>query len=215
MVALLVQDGTLELDREVAHYWPEFAAEGKGAVTLRDLLAHRAGVVGADAGFTVEELADDRVVAERLAAQRPFWRPGSAFGYHALVIGALTGEVVRRATGRTLQELYEERVRAPYGLGFHLGLPESEEPRYRSVLPMAPTPPEQALLDATAQGSAHLGVDRVQRARAGGRCRWWTFPTPVPCAPWARPRRAGSPPRAGSPGCTRRRSARSTGGGRC
>ena len=52
VVALLVQDGTLELDREVAYYWPEFAAEGKGAVTLRELLAHRAGVVGADAGFT-------------------------------------------------------------------------------------------------------------------------------------------------------------------
>ncbi|MFF5005090.1 serine hydrolase domain-containing protein [Streptomyces phaeochromogenes] len=152
VVALLVQDGTLELDREVAHYWPEFAAGGKGTVTLRGLLAHRAGVVGADAGFTVEEMADDRVVAERLATQRPFWRPGSAFGYHALVIGALTGEVVRRATGRTLQELYEERVRAPYGLGFYLGLPESEEHRYLSVLPMAPTPPEQALLDATPKG---------------------------------------------------------------
>ncbi|WP_405545454.1 beta-lactamase family protein [Streptomyces phaeochromogenes] len=152
VVALLVQDGTLELDREVAHYWPEFAAEGKGTVTLRELLAHRAGVVGADAGFTVEEMADDRVVAERLATQRPFWRPGSAFGYHALVIGALTGEVVRRATGRTLQELYEERIRAPYGLGFYLGLPESEEHRYLSVLPMAPTPPEQALLDATPKG---------------------------------------------------------------
>ncbi|WP_151480576.1 serine hydrolase domain-containing protein [Streptomyces albicerus] len=152
VVALLVQDGTLELDREVAHYWPEFAAEGKGAVTLRELLAHRAGVIGADAGFTFDELADDRVVAERLASQRPFWRPGSAFGYHALVIGALTGEVVRRATGRTLQELYEERIRAPYGLGFYLGLPESEEPRYRSVQPMAPTPPEQALLDATPKG---------------------------------------------------------------
>ncbi|GGX86032.1 serine hydrolase domain-containing protein [Streptomyces fructofermentans] len=158
VVALLVQDGTLELDREVAHYWPEFAAEGKGAVTLRELLAHRAGVIGTDEGFTFDELADDRVVAERLATQRPFWRPGAAFGYHALVIGALTGEVVRRATGRTLQELYEERVRAPYGLGFHLGLPESEEPRYRSVLPMAPTPPEQALLDATPRGPHTLAA---------------------------------------------------------
>ncbi|MEV0227681.1 serine hydrolase domain-containing protein [Streptomyces sp. NPDC050704] len=152
VVALLVQDGTLKLDREVAHYWPEFAAEGKGTVTLRDLLAHRSGVIGSDAGFTFDELADDRLVAERLAAQRPFWRPGTAFGYHALVIGALTGEVVRRATGRTLQEVYEERIRAPYGLGFHLGLPESEEPRYRSVQPMVPTPPEQALLDATPRG---------------------------------------------------------------
>ncbi|MFI2035985.1 serine hydrolase domain-containing protein [Streptomyces bottropensis] len=152
VVALLVQDGVLELDREVAHYWPEFAAEGKGAVTLRELLAHRAGLVGTDAGFTLEELADDRVIAERLAVQRPFWRPGTAFGYHALVIGALTGEVVRRATGRTLQEVYEERVRTPYGLDLFLGLPAEHEPRFRSVLPMTPTPAQQAELDAVPHG---------------------------------------------------------------
>lgn len=152
VVALLVQDGVLELDREVAHYWPEFAAEGKGALTLRELLAHRAGLVGTDAGFTLEELADDRVIAERLAVQRPFWRPGSAFGYHAFAIGALAGEVVRRATGRTLQEVYEERVRAPYGLDFFLGLPAGHEPRFRSVLPMTPTPAQQAELDAEPSG---------------------------------------------------------------
>lgn len=122
VVALLVQDGTLELDRKVTYYWPEFASEGKGALTLRELLAHRAGLVGTDTGFTLDELADDRAVAERLADQRPFWRPGTAFGYHALVIGALTGEIVRRATGRSLKDVHEERVRAPYGLDFFLGL---------------------------------------------------------------------------------------------
>ncbi|MFR0352375.1 serine hydrolase domain-containing protein [Streptomyces sediminimaris] len=152
VVALLVQDGTLELDRRVTYYWPEFGAEGKAALTLRDLLTHRAGLVGLDSGFTAWELADDRVIAERLADQRPFWRPGTAFGHHALVIGALTGEVVRRATGHTLQAVYEERVRAPYGIDFHLGLPEALEPRFRSVQPMAPTPKQQAVLDAARRG---------------------------------------------------------------
>ncbi|MFF0202832.1 serine hydrolase domain-containing protein [Streptomyces sp. NPDC005017] len=156
VVALLVQDGTLELDRKVTYYWPEFGAEGKGAVTVRDLLAHRAGVVGLDAGFSRAELADDRLIAERLADQKPFWRPGTAFGYHALVIGALTGEVVRRATGRTTQDLFEERVRAPYGLDFFLGLPEALEPRYRSVQPMEPTPQQQAALDAAPTGRHSL-----------------------------------------------------------
>ncbi|WP_338683288.1 serine hydrolase [Streptomyces acidiscabies] len=151
VLALLVQDGTLELDRKVTYYWPEFAAEGKGQLTLRDLATHRAGVVGLDAGFSDAELADDRLLAERLADQRPFWRPGTAFGYHALVIGALTGEVVRRATGRSLQEVYEDRVRGPYGLDFFLGLPEALEPRFRSVQPMLPTPRQQAELDAVAR----------------------------------------------------------------
>ncbi len=157
VVALLVQDGILELDREVAYYWPEFAAAGKSAVTLRELISHRAGLIGPDSAYTGAELSDDRALAERLAAQRPFWRPGTAFGYHALVIGALTGEVVFRATGSTLQEVYEERVRAPYGLDFFLGLPEELEGRFRSVQPMLPTPVQQAELDAALTGPDSLG----------------------------------------------------------
>ncbi|MER5462047.1 serine hydrolase domain-containing protein [Streptomyces sp. NPDC002668] len=150
VVALLVQDGLLELDREVASYWPQFAAEGKGRLTLRELLGHRAGLIGVDGGFSIEELADDRLLAARLAGMRPYWEPGTAYGYHAFVIGALTGEVVRRVTGRSIQELYEERVRAPYGLDFHLGLPEALESRYLDVLPMQTTPEQLAELRADA-----------------------------------------------------------------
>ncbi|MEE1828518.1 serine hydrolase [Streptomyces sp. BE20] len=144
LVALLVQEGVLHLDEEVAREWPEFAAEGKAGITLRQLLEHRAGLIGVDGGFTSEELADDRRLAERLARQKPFWEPGTAYGYHAFVIGALTGEVVRRRTGRSLQELFEERVRAPFGLDFHLGLPAELEPRYLPVRPARPAPGRQA-----------------------------------------------------------------------
>ncbi|MFI5818070.1 serine hydrolase domain-containing protein [Streptomyces rishiriensis] len=166
VVALLVQEGTLELDRKVTYYWPEFAAEGKGALTLRELLAHRAGVVGTDGGFSPQELADDRQLAERLADQRPFWRPGTAFGYHALVIGALTGEVVRRATGRTLQEVYEERVRLPYGLDFFLGLPAPHEPRFRTAQRMVPTAEQRALLDSLPGGPHTLAAVAFNRHAA-------------------------------------------------
>ncbi|MFD6274327.1 serine hydrolase domain-containing protein [Streptomyces sp. NPDC060209] len=144
VVALLVQDGVIDPDRTVASYWPEFAAEGKGELTVRELISHRAGLIWADGGFTVEELADDRILAGRLAGQRPYWTPGTEYGYHALVIGALTGEVVRRVTGRSVQELFEERVRAPYGLDFHLGLPEELEPRYVSIRPGVATPEQAA-----------------------------------------------------------------------
>ncbi|MEU6930360.1 serine hydrolase domain-containing protein [Streptomyces sp. NPDC046374] len=148
VVALLVQEGALDLDREVASWWPEFAAEGKGGVTLRELLAHRAGSIGVEGGFTLDELADDRVVAARLAAHRPYWEPGTGHGYHGYTFGALVGEVVLRATGRTVQEHYEERIRVPYGVDYHLGLPEELEARFRTALPMLPTPDEQAFLDA-------------------------------------------------------------------
>ncbi|GAA2943085.1 MULTISPECIES: serine hydrolase domain-containing protein [Streptomyces] len=140
VVAMLVQDGVLDLDRAVAAYWPEFGQAGKERITLRQLLAHQAGVIGVDEVFTVEELADDRLMAERLAAQAPYWEPGTAFGYHGLVIAALTGEVVRRATGRTLQDWWEGRVRRPYGVDFYLGLPEELEPRYLPVEPAVTEP---------------------------------------------------------------------------
>lgn len=189
VVALLVQDGVLDLDREVAHYWPEFAAEGKGAVTLRELLAHRAGVVGADAGFSPDELADDRAIAARLATQRPFWRPGAAFGYHALSIGALTGEVVFRTTGRTLPEVYEERVRAPFGLDFFLGLPEKHEGRFHSVLPMTPTPEQQELIEAQPTGPHTLASIAFNRNAA--------HPTDLEALPNSRSVRAKGPASAG------------------
>lgn len=152
IVAVLAQNGVLDLDERVSHYWPEFAVEGKQDVRLRELMSHRAGLVGADAGFTVEELADDRIVAERLGAQRPYWRPGSAFGYHALVIAALENEVVRRTTGRSIQELFAELVREQRSVDFYLGLSEDQESRYLSAQPAVATPERVSLLAQRATG---------------------------------------------------------------
>ncbi|MER7623869.1 serine hydrolase domain-containing protein [Streptomyces sp. NPDC126503] len=156
VTALLVQEGALDLDREVAFWWPEFAAAGKESVTLRQLLAHRSGAIGVEDGFTAEELADDRRIAARLAGHRPYWKPDSGHGYHGLTVGALVGEVVRRAVGRSVQELFEERVRAPYGLDYYLGLPEELEPRFRPALPLVPSPAEAAVLAAGPAGPAGL-----------------------------------------------------------
>jgi CubicO group peptidase (beta-lactamase class C family) len=152
VVALLVQDGTLELDQPVAHYWPEFAAAGKDRITLRDVLTHRCGVIGVDGGLTADELADDQVIARRLAGQRPYWRPGSAYGYGGFVTFAIVGEVVRLATGRSLRDHFEERVRAPYGLDLYLGLPAALEDRYRTVLPGLASPDELAAFFANLPG---------------------------------------------------------------
>ncbi|MEU4211970.1 serine hydrolase domain-containing protein [Streptomyces sp. NPDC026206] len=157
VVALLVQEGALELDKAVRHYWPEFGAEGKENITLRDLLAHRAGLIGVEGGFTAQEIADDRAIAERLAGERPYWRPGASFGYHAYVIGALTGEIVRRATGQTMQQVYEARVRAPYGIDFYMGLPEDQEHRVLDIQPMDPTPEQKRVLQENAHGPHSMG----------------------------------------------------------
>ncbi|MCM6777141.1 beta-lactamase family protein [Nocardia sp. CDC159] len=148
VVALLIQDGVLDIDRPVAHYWPQFGVAGKRDITVRDVLVHRSGVVGVDGGFAVAELADDRVVAERVARQRPCFAPRTAHGYGGFVTYAIVGRVVHRIIGATIQELFEERIRAPYGLDVYLGLPEELDHRYLPILPWRATPEMEAAFEA-------------------------------------------------------------------
>lgn len=138
--ALLVHDGILDPEESVSAYWPEFATAGKRAITVRQLLTHQAGLVGVPGGFSHAEIADDTAIAERLGRQRPLWEPGSAYGYHALTLGALTGELIRRATGSSVGELLGDRVATPRGADVVLGMPDALEPRFRPALPTLSPP---------------------------------------------------------------------------
>ncbi|MFJ7155511.1 serine hydrolase domain-containing protein [Streptomyces sp. NPDC101118] len=155
VVALLVQEGRIDLDRPVSGYWPEFTGRGLERLTVRELLAHRSGLIGVEGGFTYDELTDDAALAARVVRAEPYWEPGTKYGYHAMTIGALTGEMVRRVTGRTVAEEYEERVRVPYGLDFYIGLPEELEERWAPILPMLPTD-EQLAARAALGGPGEL-----------------------------------------------------------
>ncbi|GAB2662424.1 serine hydrolase domain-containing protein [Nocardia goodfellowii] len=148
VVALLIQDRVLDVDQTVAHFWPRFATAGKERITVRDVLVHRSGIVGVDGGFTVSELADERVVAERLVGQRPLFEPGTVHGYGGFVTYAIIGEVVRAITGSSIQQLFEERIRAPYELDVYLGLPAELEHRYLPILPWRATPEMEAAFAA-------------------------------------------------------------------
>jgi CubicO group peptidase (beta-lactamase class C family) len=144
VVALLVERGELDLDELVTKYWPEFAAHGKGQVTVRQLLSHQGGLPVMAGGIRRDELTDSSLAARRLADTFPQWRPGSTFGYHGLTIGFLIEELVRRATGQTLHAIYENELRSPWKVDFYVGLPQEQESRFRPVLPVEPTPEQQA-----------------------------------------------------------------------
>ena len=173
VIALLVQDGLLDLDATVASYWPEFAAHGKDRLTVRQALSHQAGLPGIPGGFALEDFTTPEA-ASALAAAAPLWRPGRTFGYHALTIGILMEELCRRVAGAPLQELYEERLRRPFGIDFFLGLPPEEEPRYREVL--YTEDPEAAWLDplsyaglnSNAPASGIMELPNHRLIRAGG-----------------------------------------------
>ncbi|WP_353080861.1 serine hydrolase domain-containing protein [Tessaracoccus lapidicaptus] len=136
-IGLALERGLLDLDERVATYWPEFAAAGKAEVTVRQLLSHQAGLPQAEPALTATELLDHRAGSDRLARTRPFWRPGTAFGYHALTIGNLASELIRRVTVQTLHDFYETQIRLPYGIDFYLGLPPEQDHRRVPLLPVA------------------------------------------------------------------------------
>jgi len=148
LCALMLADrGQLDLDATVATYWPEFAANGKEGVLVKHLLSHTSGVSGWDQPITVEDIYDWETSTAKLAAQAPWWEPGTASGYHALNQGHLVGEVIRRITGKKLGEFFRDEVAVPLGIDFHIGLPESEFARVSNVIPPPPLPIDMSLLD--------------------------------------------------------------------
>lgn len=117
--------GWLDYEAPVARYWPEFAQNGKGAITVRQLLGHEAGLVLLDEELTLETLRDLDHVARVLARQKPAWPPGTRHGYHTMTIGLYMQEIIRRVdpAHRTLGRFFHEEIAVPLGLEFYIGLP--------------------------------------------------------------------------------------------
>lgn len=132
-----VAEGELELDAPLVAHWPEFAGDGREAITLRQVLAHRAGLPGyrRSSGLGPEDLLEPARMTAALAEERPFWTPGEAHGYHARTFGLLLGEVLRRATGETVGARLRRRIAGPRDLDFHLGLPPAEHDRCAELAP--------------------------------------------------------------------------------
>ncbi|MFG3202640.1 serine hydrolase domain-containing protein [Streptomyces sp. NPDC048192] len=155
---LLHQRGELDLDAPVGAYWPEYKAAGKEHTLVRHLLAHRAGVPVLDRPLTPAEAADPDLGAAAVAAQAPVWEPGTDHGYHAQTYSWLTGELIRRITGRPAGAWIADEIARPVGADLWLGLPESEHARVGRVGPVeAPeaagalkTRPKRAVAEAYA-----------------------------------------------------------------
>lgn len=138
---ILVDRGELDPDAAVAHYWPEFAANGKSQVKIRHVMSHTAGLPCWPGGVTLEDLYDWDKITVLLAQQMPIWAPGTAWGYHANTQGYLIGEVVRRITGRTLGTFFREEVAEPLGADFHFTLPASQDDRVADLVAPTHRPP--------------------------------------------------------------------------
>jgi CubicO group peptidase (beta-lactamase class C family) len=137
---LLADRGELDFDAPVARYWPEFAQAGKGDIPVRWVLDHQAGLPAVRQPLRPGGLYDWDYLVGLLAAEEPFWPPGTRQGYHAFTFGQLVGELVRRVTGRDIGAFFRKEVAGPLGLDFHLGLPAGQEGRVAPTSRPDPTP---------------------------------------------------------------------------
>ena len=136
LTALLLADrGAIDFDKPVAHYWPEFAAAGKADVKVSHLMSHSSGLSGWREPMSADDLYDWEKATSLLAAQAPYWEPGTAPGYHAVTQGYLVGEVIRRVAGKTVGTVFREEFAQPLGADFHIGLAASEDHRVAELIP--------------------------------------------------------------------------------
>lgn len=145
-VLMLISRGQLSAFDKVSKYWPEFAANGKENIEVRHFLSHTSGVAGWDQPITVSDVCDVKLSTEKLAAQAPWWEPGTASGYHTLCMGHLLGELVRRITGKSLTEFVATEISGPLDADFQIGALEKDWPRITDVIPPPPMPIDFASL---------------------------------------------------------------------
>jgi CubicO group peptidase (beta-lactamase class C family) len=132
---MLIDRGLIEPSTPVATVWPEFGANGKEHIEFRHLLSHSSGVSGWDQPVAVEDLFDWNKSTAMLAAQAPWWEPGTASGYHALTHGHLIGEVVRRVTGKPLKQFVADEIAGPLGADFQIGATSGDSARIAEIIP--------------------------------------------------------------------------------
>jgi CubicO group peptidase (beta-lactamase class C family) len=135
--------GLFDPGTPVASYWPEFAANGKEKITVRQLMAHQAGLAVLDRKVTLDDVADHERLGALLAAQRPLWSPGTRHGYHAVTLGWYESQLLSRVDpqGRTLGRFFAEEVAAPLEAEFYIGVPD-DVPDERIATIHAFKPPE-------------------------------------------------------------------------
>ena len=156
---ILADRGELDIDKPVAHYWPEFAANGKESIPVRMLLNHQAGLPGFRHEIPAGKPYDWKYMTNAIAAERPFWEPGRNYAYHSLTFGWLVGEVVHRVSGKPIGTFFREEVAQPLGLDFWIGLPESEEGRAVDLLPYLKAVDSEAPDKALEQAVVSSGVN--------------------------------------------------------
>ncbi|MGY1741459.1 MULTISPECIES: serine hydrolase domain-containing protein [unclassified Blastococcus] len=149
---VLVDRGDLDVHAPVCSYWPEFGAHGKKDIEVRHVMSHTSGVSGWERPFSIRDMYDWPSATERLAAQRPWWEPGTASGYHSKNQGFLVGELIRRITNTTFKRFVADEIAGPLGADFQIGAREADWDRIAPVVAPPPEDDDPAAVDPESPG---------------------------------------------------------------
>ena len=130
---VLADQGKLDFSAPVSEYWPEFAQKGKESILVSHIMSHSSGLPGWEEPVAVNDLYDPDKVAALLETQEPWWEPGSALGYHAISVGNLMGEIIKRISGKTIGNFFREEIAEPLDIDFHIGLEDIHHSRVAEI----------------------------------------------------------------------------------
>ena len=172
-VLRLVEQRRLDLDAAVARVWPEFAQAGKDAVTLRQILSHRAGLPSIREPLPEGAALDWARMTGALARQEPWWEPGTAHGYHVNTFGFLVGEIVRRVSGKSVGTALREDIAGPLDADLHIGLPAPEHGRVAEFLwPAVPSGQGMPAADEIMRFNAYWNPPGISGGGWVNRAEW-------------------------------------------
>ena len=139
---VLADRGHLDFKAPVAEYWPEFAQKGKENILVSHIMSHSSGLAGWDEPVAGKDLYDPDKVAALFETQEPWWEPGTALGYHAISVGNLMGEIIKRISGKTVGSFFKEEIAKPLDIDFHIGLEDKHHSRVAEIHQAVESNPE-------------------------------------------------------------------------
>ena len=164
---ILIERGELNLKERVTKYWPEYGKNGKEETTIEMILNHSAGLPALRTKVKKDGFLDWDYMVKLIENEKPFWKPGKETGYHMMTTGWLIGEVIRRVTGKSLGEFFNNELREPYGLNYWIGLPEAENERVAEIVPFVPSSNDKPSDFATAFRNNSKSMQRLSLTNTG------------------------------------------------
>ena len=165
---LLIDRGELNSKAKVSDYWPEYAQKGKEETTVEMILNHSAGLPALKTQVKDGGFLDWDYMTTLLQEEEPFWRPGEEMGYHMITSGWLIGELIRRVSGKSLGQFFNDEISKPLELDYWIGLPESEDERVAKVTPFRSSPSDKPSDFADAFRTDLTSMQRLALTNTGG-----------------------------------------------